>query len=160
MYMPIVSLTRRELLLPPVLFLSPAHRAASAFRSPYAQVGKRKSKSLYICGPGNFDIFFSSFKRYTVDHLEFSIVDTTRHPFRAIMCPPASLYALVFSGNRFSLRFTPNSSRIDCSSFTYSSYWLLFSTLALIPIQRRKKSVLVMEFRQLCRPTKHRGYCA
>ena len=37
------------------------------------------------------------------------------------------------SGYRFSLSCTPSSSRIGCSSRRYSSYWPLFSTLALMP---------------------------
>ena len=37
------------------------------------------------------------------------------------------------SGYKLSLRFMPSSSRIGCSSFTYSSYCPSFSTFALMP---------------------------
>lgn len=38
------------------------------------------------------------------------------------------------SGYMTSLRLTPSSSRIGCSSCKYSSYWPLFSTFALMPV--------------------------
>jgi hypothetical protein len=36
-----------------------------------------------------------------------------------------------------SLRFIPSSSRIGCSSFRYSSYCILFSTFALMPVKQK-----------------------
>lgn len=43
-----------------------------------------------------------------------------------------------------SLRWTPSSSRIGCSSCRYSSYWPLFSTFALMPVidQLRSRDTL------------------
>jgi len=49
---------------------------------------------------------------------------------------PRSLFwshAYELSGYRFSLRFTPSSSRTPSSSCRYSSYWPLFSTFVLMP---------------------------
>jgi hypothetical protein len=45
-----------------------------------------------------------------------------------------SVTVYLSSGNMDSFRGTPSSSRIGSSSWRYSAYWVLFSTLNLIPV--------------------------
>ena len=63
-------------------------------------------------------------------------------PFTSLRSPSLSRHLQTFfffdlydwpSGYMFSFRLTPSSSRMPSSSCRYSSYWLLFSTFALMP---------------------------
>lgn len=59
------------------------------------------------------------------------------------------------SGYMASFSGIPSSSRMGSSSWRYSSYWPLFSTLNLIPDNRVSKCVLILVLRREIRDGLH-----